>query len=175
VIIMGLVTTPEQAAREKEMAPQGTGKAPQQAAREKRQRGAALLEAAFTIPMLLLIAVGIFEFGRAYQVKQVLTNAAREGARYAVTPNSVEATTKGLVSRYMKNGGVPGCTDDATCTTYVSVTSGTVGTVPVWTVTVNYPFQFIVLQPISQLVAGGSGVNNSLTMSATATMRNEGS
>ena len=45
------------------------------------QRGTALLEAAVTIPILLLIAVGIFEFGRAYQTWQVVTNAAREGAR----------------------------------------------------------------------------------------------
>ena len=31
---------------------------------------------------------GIFEFGRAYQTWQVLTNAAREGARVAVLPNA---------------------------------------------------------------------------------------
>jgi hypothetical protein len=47
------------------------------------QRGAALLEMAFTLPLLLLISVGIFEFGRAFEVWQVLTNAAREGARVA--------------------------------------------------------------------------------------------
>ncbi len=50
----------------------------------KNERGAALIEAAVTIPIILLIAVGIFEFGRAYQTWQVLTNAAREGARVAV-------------------------------------------------------------------------------------------
>ena len=48
------------------------------------RRGAALLEAAITMPIILLISVGIFEFGRAYQTWQVLTNAAREGARLAV-------------------------------------------------------------------------------------------
>ena len=54
--------------------------------RVKSERGAALLEAAITIPMLLLVSVGIFEFGRAWQTWQVLTNAAREGARLAVLP-----------------------------------------------------------------------------------------
>ena len=53
----------------------------------RSETGAALLEAAFTIPMLLLVTVGIFEFGRAYQTWQVLTNAAREGARIAVLPD----------------------------------------------------------------------------------------
>ena len=53
----------------------------------RSETGAALLEAAFTIPILLLVTVGILEFGRAYQTWQVLTNAAREGARIAVLPD----------------------------------------------------------------------------------------
>ena len=55
------------------------------------ERGAALLETALTVPMILLISVGIFEFGRAYQTWQVLTNAAREGARIAVLHRSTDA------------------------------------------------------------------------------------
>ena len=46
--------------------------------RWRRQRGAALVESAMVIPILLLISAGVFEFGRAYQTWQVLTNAARE-------------------------------------------------------------------------------------------------
>ena len=41
------------------------------------ERGAALLEVAMTLPLLLLLSVTIFEFGRAFQTWQVLTNAAR--------------------------------------------------------------------------------------------------
>jgi Flp pilus assembly protein TadG len=47
------------------------------------ERGTALIETAMTLPLLLLVSVGIFEFGRAFQTWQVLTNAAREGARLA--------------------------------------------------------------------------------------------
>jgi Flp pilus assembly protein TadG len=139
--------------------------------RRNRERGAALLEAAFTIPILLLIAVGIFEFGRAYQFWQVLTNAAREAARYSVTPNATEANAQAIAVQYMDNGGVTGCT--AACVTVnrnVPLATGTGSNV-----SIAYPFTFIVIQPISQLVTGGAGVNNTLTMSATATMRNEGS
>ena len=57
----------------------------------KNERGAALLETAITIPIILLIAVGIFEFGRAYQTWQVLTNAAREGARIAILVDKTDA------------------------------------------------------------------------------------
>ena len=51
-------------------------------------RGQALLETALVLPIVLLVAVGIFEFGRAFQTWQILTNAAREGARIALLPGS---------------------------------------------------------------------------------------
>ena len=41
-----------------------------------------------TLPLLLLVSVAIFELGRAYQTQQILTNAAREGARMAVLPDA---------------------------------------------------------------------------------------
>jgi len=41
------------------------------------------------------------------------------------------------------------------------------------TVVVDYPFTFIMLQPVAQLVAGGPAVGAPLTMSASAMMRNE--
>ena len=50
-------------------------------ASRRNERGAALIESGDHLPIVLMIAVGIFEFGRAYQTWQVLTNAAREGAR----------------------------------------------------------------------------------------------
>ncbi len=48
-----------------------------------------MVETAIAIPILLVLMVGIFEVGRAYETWQVLTNAAREGARMAVTPSSI--------------------------------------------------------------------------------------
>ena len=59
--------------------------------RLRNQRGAALLETAITIPIVLVVSVSIFEFGRAYQTWQVLTNAAREGARVAVLTETTDA------------------------------------------------------------------------------------
>ena len=56
--------------------------------RIRNQRGAALLETAITIPLILAVCVAVFEFGRAYQTWQVLTNAAREGARVAILAES---------------------------------------------------------------------------------------
>jgi hypothetical protein len=47
------------------------------------QRGAGLVEFAMVIPLLLLLLMGAVDFGRAFYTYIVITNAAREGARYA--------------------------------------------------------------------------------------------
>ena len=51
------------------------------------ESGAALVEFALVAPALLMLIVAVFEFGDLYRRYQVLTDTAREGARYAaVTP-----------------------------------------------------------------------------------------
>ncbi|MCX6497445.1 MAG: pilus assembly protein [Arthrobacter sp.] len=49
--------------------------------REGRQRGAVAVEFALLAPLLILLLLGIMEFGRAYNAQITLSNAAREGAR----------------------------------------------------------------------------------------------
>ena len=72
--------------------------------RFRNQRGAALIETAITIPLVLLVSVAIFEFGRAYQTWQVLTNAAREGARVAVLESYTDAQVTTIVQNYLTGG-----------------------------------------------------------------------
>jgi len=49
--------------------------------------GAQLAEFAVALPLLAVLLMGIYDFGNALSVKQKLTNAAREGARFiANTP-----------------------------------------------------------------------------------------
>jgi Flp pilus assembly protein TadG len=137
------------------------------------ERGNALIESAITIPILLLLMVGIFEVSRAYETWQVITNAAREGARMSVTPYSNVATTKALVRKYMADGQlINSATAAVDVNSNHSITvNGTV--VGASLVTVDYPFQFIMLQPVARLVAPGATTGEAITMRATALMRNE--
>lgn len=65
----------------------------------KGESGAELVEAAFVIPLLLMLLLGIFTFGRAYNVYQTMTRAAREGARQAVlTPCAVSTYCAGATT-----------------------------------------------------------------------------
>jgi len=140
--------------------------------RHKNERGSALIEVALTLPLLLLVAAGIFEFGRAYQTQQVLTNAVREGARVAVLPNQPTGAAATRVTTYLTNGQLPNA---GTATVTVTATTISIGgtTTPGSRVTVNYPFSFMVLQPVARLVVGSSNLGSALTMSASAEMRNE--
>jgi Flp pilus assembly protein TadG len=54
------------------------------------ERGAVAVEFALLVPILIMILLGIMEFGRAYNVQASLTNAAREGAR-SVAISTIEA------------------------------------------------------------------------------------
>ena len=139
----------------------------------KSEKGTALLETALTLPLLLAVAVGIFEFGRAYQTWQVLTNAAREGARVAVLPNSSAAAATTRAKAYMTSGQLPNAATATVAVTAETLDLGAGTTAGASRVTVSYPFQFIALQPVVRLLVSSSTVGGPLTMTASAVMRNE--
>ncbi len=60
--------------------------------RRSDERGAAAVEFALVLPLLLLLLVGVAEFGRAYNVQTRVSNAAREGVRVMALKNDVSAT-----------------------------------------------------------------------------------
>jgi hypothetical protein len=71
--------------------------------------GLSSVEMAIVLPVLLLLIFGMIQFGLGWRLSQVITNGAREGARYGV----VMATTDHRYSRetqvvsYLTNSGVP--------------------------------------------------------------------
>src|SRR3954467_12504757 len=58
----------------------------------REQRGASAVEFAFVVPLLIMLVLGIAEFGHAFQVQGTLSAAAREGVRaMALRNNPVDA------------------------------------------------------------------------------------
>jgi Flp pilus assembly protein TadG len=83
--------------------------------------GSQLFEFALVLPFLLVMVMGILDFGQVYNLKQKLNNAAREAARFAanensgvnnLTVNGVSDTTaiRDVVSNYLTNASVTQCT-----------------------------------------------------------------
>jgi Flp pilus assembly protein TadG len=50
---------------------------------ERNERGAAAVELALVLPLVLLLVCGIVDFGRMLNIQITLSAAAREGARWA--------------------------------------------------------------------------------------------
>lgn len=59
---------------------------------KRDERGASAVEFAFIVPLLIVLVVGIAEFGRAFQVQSTLSAAAREGVRTMALQNDPAAT-----------------------------------------------------------------------------------
>ncbi len=131
------------------------------------------MEAAFVLPLLLFVSVAIIEFGRAFQTWQVVTNAAREGARVAVLPGMTDDAIRTRVQDYMQMGITSPGSATITIDRATTVSIGGAATASASRVQVDYPFTFIVLQPLGDLLVRGSTVGNGLTMRSAAIMRNE--
>ena len=81
---------------------------------------AAIIEFAVALPLLVVLVVGIFDFGGAFNLKQELNNAAREGARFGAAqptndispanlkPPSVDAI-RYLVDAYLQTAHINDC------------------------------------------------------------------
>ena len=123
-----------------------------------RDRGAAAVELALLLPVLLLLVFGLIDLGRALNAQITLTQAAREGARLAALSQA------NVVSRAQAAAtGLSGVT-----VTVTACPSG--GATADATVQVSYPFTFITpLGAIARLF-GSSGPGSSLTLTATSVM-----
>lgn len=119
-----------------------------------RDRGAVMVEFAFILPVLVMLLVGIIEFGRAYSAQVSIQGAAREGARSLALRESASAV----------DAAVQGAAGTAAVTSVTKVGCPAVvsgATTAYATVTVNATFTFDI--PFVSL-----GTKN---MSAKASMR----
>jgi len=122
--------------------------------------GSQLLEFAVALPLLVVFVVGIFDFGGAFNLKQKLSNTAREGARFASslptndldaigTPLSVTAI-RDLVDAHLVAGRLNDCglatqgAVNAPATTWTYTTAAGCAAPLVLTVERNYSFQTVV-------------------------------
>jgi Flp pilus assembly protein TadG len=128
-----------------------------------QQRGGAIAEFALAAPLLVVFLFAIVEFGLAFYTKGLLTNAGREGARHGVvytTPRKTAVEIQAKVNEYLTKAGF---TETAAIT--VGGAGGTSGSL--LSVIVSYPYNFQVLPPFVQGLAG------TVTLTAETVMRME--
>ncbi|MEE9275800.1 MAG: TadE family protein [bacterium] len=128
--------------------------------RAVRDRGQAVVEFALLLPVLIVLIMGVIDIARAYNVLQVVTNAAREGARVAILPSSTSTTVTTTVDTYLTAAGQTGCNSSGS-------NWGTAGAAgDSTTVTVSCTFDTLT----GTLIPGWTG---SFALAQTATMRHE--
>lgn len=121
------------------------------------QRGSQLMEMALALPFLMVFMVGLSDFGGAYNVKQKLSSAAREGARLGIqntqdltdTPPASVVAIRNTIANHLTNAGLTGCAFGSAA----PVSAGTL----TWTVTPKANC-VIKIERGNQSVANGSGV-----------------
>jgi len=134
------------------------------------ESGAELIEFAIALPVLLLIGLGIIDFGLLFQRYEVITNAAREGARVAVLPGYADADVVVRVNQYLAAGGLT-LAHDPPVISQSAIALG-LNCATVTSVTVTYPSQYSLVGGIAAYF-GVSGLASRSLITATAEMRNE--
>jgi Flp pilus assembly protein TadG len=133
--------------------------------RQQNERGAAAVEFALLLPVLLTILFGIIEFGMIMYGREVVTNASREGARAGIVqvspkPTSGDITT--IATNYLTSTGVN--PSDVTIT--VTGAGGASPAMLTVTATYNYPW-------LIRYIPNVLGLPSPLPIAMSTTMRHE--
>ncbi len=157
----------------------------------KKERGAELVEFAFILPILLVIIAGVWDFGRAFRTYQAITNAAREGARFAVLPEgkNQKIAIQNRVNAYLSKAGIDTSFMSGNPDTYIEVLTplenpsdttlrvtppnGSEQIVRVSRVLVHYPFRFVIFGPVMRLWVPASSFGGDIVLQTGVTMENQ--
>jgi len=141
----------------------------------RSQSGQDVIEMALVTPILLLLVMGIVDFGFMFMRFVVLTNAAVEGARVATLPGysfgSANADAETRARTYATTSGVPANTVTPNCVAATLPGAGGGGTWPGVTCTVQHVYQLRYIAPIARLVGGSMAAN--VTLTGRSTMRRQ--
>jgi hypothetical protein len=167
---------------------------PVDALRRKEQRwreetGAAAVEFALVLPILVVLLFGIFEFGRAWSIHHMITDASREGARRAVVKDgqNKEVAVPILVQARLAATGLSWDQSltayEADCAAWAMPAGSADGVVVSgcgWGgetgteahVVIRAPFPFDMLRPLLRML-GGRSEAGPVTLTTRFVMRNE--
>jgi TadE-like protein len=134
----------------------------------RSERGAELIEMAVALPLLLLVVMGIVDFGFLFQRYVVLTNAAMEGARVGMLPGYSLSDAQTRATTYAATGGVPGTVTAVASVVQLPAAAG--GTWPGVQVLITHNYNFQFLGPIRNLFGGGAAA---VTLTTQAVMRRQ--
>jgi Flp pilus assembly protein TadG len=106
------------------------------------RRGAAVVELALVLPLLIFLFLVVVDYCRIYYFSQIVENCARNGALYAGDPYSAQHQVYADVTAAAKADAGSYASDVTVTTAYSTDTSGSQVSV-----TVTYPFSTLTSYP----------------------------
>ena len=147
------------------------------------ESGQALVEFALVLPLLLLVTMGIVDFGRAWNVRQVVTDAAREAARTMVATSASQSQLLQVVNTAFAGAGMNQATvqeiaSTATCPAPVLPATAPIVCLSNWggnpntpaRVSIVYPYRLEFVGRLMGLITQGQ---QTLILRSTFVMRHE--
>jgi Flp pilus assembly protein TadG len=142
--------------------------------RKFNEKGAAVVEFAVVVPLLLVLVFGIIEFGVLIYDKAMITNASREGARTGILFNLTDRQTaiENVIGAYLENNLITFGTLNNYTVNYNIEPSGsnnpnTLGGGEYLTVTVGYNYDFLLVPALIEQIGP------QITLTGVTTMRAE--
>jgi len=133
--------------------------------RKLNQRGAVAAEFALLLPVLLMILFGIIEFGMMMYGREIVTNAAREGARAGIVqgpPKRTKTEILNISDTYLTSTGINTADVD-----FDTIGEG-LSNPNTLTVTAQYRYWFLI-----PYIPAVTGISNPLVINTQAVMRHE--
>jgi Flp pilus assembly protein TadG len=132
---------------------------------EKNRSGQALVEFALVAPILLLIVVGLIQFGHAWNAYQAIVDMGREAARVTVVANGItEDSVRRLINSRLALARLDSSQETVNFSPAFTVSSD----LPL-TVEISYPYRMGWLAPFMSWTTGQA----SITLKTTTQMRQE--
>lgn len=132
-----------------------------------REKGAAAVEFALILPLLLLMLFLIIEFSIALYDKAVITNASREGARMGIVMQPAPRPGAGAISATVNAYCATNLISFGPATPVTAVSATCVNPGDLLTVNVSYTYSFLVLPNFM------GGLTSGITLTGTTVMRCE--
>ncbi len=140
--------------------------------------GNAAVEFALVLPFLLVLLMGMVEFGRVLYNQQVITNAVRDASRASATDFEpyVDAANRILGPAHIPSPALscitsPSAGQTSICQTTVTIPVGA-ATTDAHQVAISYNIQYITpLGSLLELLSGNSGWGAGVMITSTAVMR----
>lgn len=129
--------------------------------RRAARRGVTAVEFAFVFPLFILFLFGLIDIGRGFMVSQLLSDAARVGARAGVLPSASNSTVTAAVKSLMERESIT----DYTTTIMVNGKESDLATAvsnDEVKVTVSVPTSSVSWVPVYKFLSGSLSAASSL-------------